>query len=93
MSRLTARAPPGGRGRRGPPRPPPPTGGGGGRRRAATRGGGAWLVTGEGEEAPGALSSIGTDWCEGEDDNTPDDVATETTSYDYGDAADFTVSG
>lgn len=62
-------------------------------RNTATRGGGAWLVTGEGEEAPGALSSIGTDWCEGEDDNTPDDVATETTSYDYGDAADFTVSG
>lgn len=59
----------------------------------ATNGGGAWLVAGNDEEEPGKISSIRSDWCEGEDDNAPDDVATVDDSYLFGDAVDFLLSG
>jgi len=59
----------------------------------ATNGGGAWLVAASTEEPPGTLTAISSDWCEGDEDNFPDDVATTDNSYLFGDNVDFTLSG
>ncbi len=59
----------------------------------ATNGGGAWLVAASTEEPAGHLTAIGSDWCEGDEDNFPDDVATTDDSYLFGDNVDFTLSG
>jgi hypothetical protein len=60
---------------------------------SATNGGGAWLVAGNDEEAPGQLTSLSTDWCAAPENNTPDDVATVSNSYSYGDVVDFSLAG
>ena len=59
----------------------------------ATNGGGAWLVAASSEDPPGQLTAISSDWCEGDEDNSPDDVATTDNSYLFGDNVDFTLSG
>jgi len=59
----------------------------------ATNGGGAWLVAASVDDPPGALTVFSSDWCEGDQDNAPDDVATTESSYLFGDNVDFSLSG